>query len=92
MADIFGVPVVAMREDEGAALGGALQAAWCVALAEGKKTRLADLARGIVAVDEASRCKPDKKAHARYAKLQAVQDRLSLALRDVFTAQRELAG
>lgn len=92
MADIFGVPVVAMREDEGAALGGALQAAWCVALAEGKKARLADLARGVVAVDEATRCKPDKKAHARYAKLQAVQDRLSLALRDVFTAQRELAG
>ncbi len=30
MADIFGVPVVAMVEDEGAALGGALQAAWCV--------------------------------------------------------------
>ena len=28
MADVFGVPVVAMAEDEGAALGAALQAAW----------------------------------------------------------------
>ena len=28
-ADIFGVPVVAMAQDESAALGGALQAAWC---------------------------------------------------------------
>ncbi len=92
MADIFGVPVVAMREDEGAALGGALQAAWCVGLAEGKKIRLADLAKAVVAVDEATRCKPDKKTAARYRKIQAVQDRLGLALRDVFSLQRELAG
>ena len=28
MADIFGVPVVAMQEDEGAGLGAAIQAAW----------------------------------------------------------------
>src|SRR5690606_2288854 len=37
MADVFGVPVVAMVEDEGAALGGAIQAAWCVALRDGNK-------------------------------------------------------
>lgn len=92
MADIFGVPVVAMVEDEGAALGGALQAAWCVALSEGKKAKLSDFTKAVVAVDEKTRCKPDKKAHARYQKLQAVQDRLSLALREVFVAQRELAG
>jgi xylulokinase len=92
MADIFGVPVVAMVEDEGAALGGALQAAWCVALKEGKKARLADITKAVVAVDEKSRCKPDKKTHLRYQRVQAVQDKLSLALRDVFTAQRELAG
>lgn len=92
MADVFGVPVVAMVEDEGAALGGALQAAWCVALAEGKKAKLADFTKAVVAVDERTRCKPDKKAHARYQKLQAVQDKLSLALRDVFEAQRALAG
>lgn len=90
MADIFGVPVVAMVEDEGAALGGALQAAWCVSLREGKKAKLTDFTKVVVAVDEKTRCKPDKKAHARYQKLQAVQDKLSLALRDVFVAQREL--
>ena len=38
MADIFGVPVVAMVEDEGAALGGALQAAWCVARRDDKRS------------------------------------------------------
>ena len=92
MADIFGVPVVAMVEDEGAALGGALQAAWCVAICEGNaQARLTDFTTGTVAVNEATRCTPIKANVARYRKLQAVQDQLSLALRDVFNAQRKLA-
>lgn len=92
MADIFGVPVVAMVEDEGAALGGALQAAWCVALREGRKnTRLADLVKGVVAVDNATRCTPDKANVARYRRLQVIQDSLSENLRDLFVAQREFA-
>jgi xylulokinase len=89
MADIFGVPVVAMVEDEGAALGGALQAAWCVALRDGKKkAKLTDFTTGTVELDEATRCTPNKANVARY---QALQDKLSLALRDVFAAQRKLA-
>ena len=92
MADIFGVPVVAMVEDEGAALGGALQAAWCTALLDGRKAKLTDFTEGIVALDEATRCRPDKANAARYREFQALQDRLSLALRPVFPAQRELAG
>ncbi len=92
MADIFDVPVVAMVEDEGAALGGALQAAWCVALRDGnKKAKLSDFTAGTVALDEKTRCKPNKANVARYRELQALQDKLSLALRDVFTAQRKLA-
>lgn len=92
MADVFGVPVVAMVEDEGAALGGALQAAWCVALRDGKKkAKLTDFTTGTVALDEATRCVPNKVNVARYRELQALQDKLSLALRDVFTAQRKLA-
>ncbi|MBS0633428.1 MAG: xylulokinase [Verrucomicrobia bacterium] len=93
MADIFGVPVVAMVEDEGAALGGALQAAWCVARREGnKKAVLADFTAGTVALDEKTRCAPDKQRAARYRELQAVQDKLNLAVRDVFAAQRKLGA
>lgn len=93
MADIFGVPVVGMVEDEGAALGGALQAAWCVALRDGnKKAKLTDFTTGTVALDESTRCTPDKKNVARYRELQALQDKLSLALRDVFGDQRALAN
>ena len=92
MADIFGVPVVAMVEDEGAALGGALQAAWCVALRDGrKKAKLTDFTTGTVAMDESTRCTPNKANVARYRELQALQDKLSLALRDVFEVQRKLA-
>ena len=93
MADIFGVPVVAMVEDEGAALGGALQAAWCVALRGGdRKARISDFTAGTVALNEATRFVPDPANAARYRELQAVQDQLSLAVRGVFAAQRKLAG
>ena len=92
MADIFGVPVVAMVEDEGAALGGALQAAWCVARREGNAAaKLGDFTSGVVAIKEQTRCWPNQANVARYRKLQALQDQLSLALRDVFAAQRKLA-
>ena len=91
MADIFGVPVVAMVEDEGAALGGALQAAWCTSLLDGNKAKLTDFTNGIVALDETTRCQPDRARLARYRELQALQDQLSLALRPIFPLQRKLA-
>jgi len=91
MADIFGVPVVAMQEDEGAALGGALQAAWCVALGAGdKQAKLMDFTTGTVALNEATRCRPDPANVAHYREVQRVQDQLSLALREVFPLQRRL--
>jgi len=92
MADVFGLPVVAMVEDEGAALGGAIQAAWAMARQTRPNASIATLADKVVAKDESTRVKPDKKRHARYAKLQDVQDRLSLALRELFPAQRDLAN
>jgi len=76
MADVFGVSVVAMIEDEGAALGGALQAAWALALRENRKARITDFTSGIVALDEATRCQPNRVNVARYRELQALQDQL----------------
>jgi sugar (pentulose or hexulose) kinase len=93
MADIFGVPVVAMVEDEGAALGGALQAAWCVAIRDGnKQAKLAEICGNVVALNESTRCLPNKENVARYRAVQKVQDKLGLALRDVFKAQRALVA
>ncbi len=93
MADIFGVPVVGMVEDEGAALGGALQAAWCVARGEGKRTaKISDFTNDVVALNEATRCVPNKANVARYRAQQALQDELSAALRGVFSRHRAMAG
>ena len=91
MADIFGVPVVAMTQDEGAALGGAMQAAWCVARRADRNAKIADFTNGIVALDESTRCRPNQGNVARYLELQALQDKLSLALRGVFAVQRKLS-
>lgn len=90
MADVFGVPVVAMVEDEGAALGGAIQAAWARARQSNAKIKITKFTEGIVAVNEKTRCRPDRKHTARYREMQAVQDKLSLALREVFALQRKL--
>jgi len=84
MADIFGVPVVAMVEDEGAALGGALQAAWCVALGEGRKVKLTDFTTGVVALNEASRCRPDPQRKSLYRELQQKHEGFSRLVRPSF--------
>jgi D-xylulose kinase len=91
MADVFGVPVVAMAEDEGAALGGAIQAAWAGARQDRARAAITDFTEGVVAVNEATRCTPQKANVARYRELQALQDKLSLSLREVFVRQRRLA-
>jgi xylulokinase len=91
MADVFGVPVVAMAEDEGAALGGAIQAAWADARQSKPKTKITTFTDSVVALKEETRCKPDKARAARYRELQDLQDRLSVALRDVFLQQRAIA-
>lgn len=84
MADIFGVPVVAMVEDEGAALGGALQAAWCVALRENRKAKLTDFTARAVALDEETRCTPNAQHRAVYREMQEQHDELSRTLRPWF--------
>ncbi len=92
MADIFGVPVVKMVEDEGAALGAAIQAAWCTSFLDGELAKLSDLTDAAVAIDESTRCAPIEGNVARYRKLQDLQDKLSHALREIFPAQRKLAS
>ena len=56
IADSFGVPVVKISEDECAALGAAVQAAWCVGGGS-----IARLAASVVSPDESTRCAPGRK-------------------------------
>ena len=79
MAGIFGVPVVAMAEMEGAALGAAIQASWCAAGAGRTPPGIADLVAP-AALDESTRCVPDPKIVRRYEGVQETHDRLRIAL------------
>jgi xylulokinase len=90
MADVFDVPVVAMKEDEGAALGGAIQAAWALARSKKKSAKITAFTEGVVELDESTRCVPDRNRPALYSKAQSLQDELSLSLRDVFKQHSEL--
>ena len=83
-ADVFGVPVIAMAEDEGAALGAALQAAWSVSRRPGSVPALAELCAGCVQIDPATRCEPDAARHRVYRLAQRGQDRLQQDLRAAF--------
>jgi xylulokinase len=86
-ADIFGVPVVAMAQDESAALGGALQAAWCDSPGRGSAAALAALCARSVSLDESTRCVPDKARAATYRKRQLFHDSLGSDLRRAFEAR-----
>ena len=92
IADIFGVNVVAMKEDEGAALGAAIQAAWCCDNEAGKDTAIADIVGFVVEMDESTRCPPNPNRHAFYLQLQELQDELSGALRRIFCRHRNLVS
>ncbi len=63
-ADAFNAEVVTLTTSEGAALGGAVQAAYAQA---GGKISYEKLCKQLVTPDEKTRCKPDKKRAALYA-------------------------
>jgi len=63
-ADAFNAEVVTLSTAEGAALGGAIQAAYAQA---GGKVSYDKLCKQLVKLDEKTRCKPNKKTAAIYA-------------------------
>lgn len=70
-ADVFGVPVVALKTAEGASLGGAIQAAHTAG--EGTYDSLCER---LVELDESTRCEPEEAAKALYE--EALQNQTSL--------------
>jgi xylulokinase len=69
VADVFGTPVVTLKEAEAAAYGAALQAVWNWRLAAGEKVAIAEIAARWVAKDKLA-AEPDPKNAALYADLQ----------------------
>jgi sugar (pentulose or hexulose) kinase len=73
-----------MEEDEGAALGGALQSVWCVLRNRDSETTIESVVEGATSLDESTRLDPDESAVSRYEELQAFQSQLSQTLEPVF--------
>ncbi len=74
-ADVFGTPVVTLREAEAAAYGAALQSVWNWRLAGGEKVEVAEIAGRWVAKGRLA-AEPDPKNAALYADLRARFDSL----------------
>ncbi|MBD9443239.1 xylulokinase [Pseudomonas sp. PDM04] len=73
VADIMNTPVVCTRHSEAAALGAAIQAAWCTSRANGGEESLADVCERCVTLDPASETLPiaanvaaSQQAYERY--------------------------
>ena len=67
--DVLGLPTVALRVTEGAALGAAIQAAWTYAKVKGKPLSLAKLVDDLVVVDKKTRVEPRKETKTFYREL-----------------------
>jgi xylulokinase len=87
VADVFGTPVVTLRETEAAAYGAALQSVWNWSLAKGEKTGIAEIASKWVAKDKLA-AEPDSWNTALYAGLQARFNALWKRLVPDFEARR----
>lgn len=87
VADVFGTPVVTLKEAEAAAYGAALQSVWNWRLASGEDVAIADIADRWVAKAKLA-AEPDPKNTALYADLQARFNDLWKRLAPAFEARR----
>ncbi len=86
IADVFGVSVVCMAEDEAAALGGALQAAWAFGRQSDSDLSIASVVEGATALDESTRLEPNADAHSQYKEMQRFHNDFSQTLEPIFKA------
>jgi D-xylulose kinase len=66
VADVFDCPVVCPTSVEAGAMGGVIQAIWCVERAAGAKVGIAELAARYVRLDAASRAAPRRNEARAY--------------------------
>jgi xylulokinase len=88
LADVFNAEVVCVANEEGAAVGAAVQALWAYRKRAGRPESIENLCDRYVAVAEATRVKPDPERVARYARMQETHDGVVRDLAASFTAHR----
>jgi len=87
VADIFGTPVVTLRETEAAAYGAALQSIWNWSLANREKADIAEITESRVVKDRLA-AQPNPRNAALYAGLQGRFNSLWKGLTPEFKARR----
>jgi xylulokinase len=90
LADVFNAEVVCTQSEEGAAMGAAVQALWAYRKQQGAPTGIEELCAKYVALDEATRAKPDAARVKLYAQMQNVHDQIVRDLGNAFSAHRKL--
>jgi D-xylulose kinase len=92
MADVFNAPVVTLKVGEGAAYGAALQALWCWRREQGEQVGIEEITDAYVTLNTAQATEPKPQNAAVCRELQAMQDELSAALREVFVRHRQFVS
>jgi xylulokinase len=87
-ANVFGVEVVCLKKDEGAAYGAALQSIYTYNNYLGEKTSIQDITDYYVEVDEETLITPKHDNVQTYKELQKIQNHLSSILRKSFILHR----
>jgi xylulokinase len=90
LADVFNAEVVCVQNEEGAAVGAAVQALWAYRKQQGQPVKIEELCDKYIALDETTRAKPAAERVQLYQQMQAVHDQTVRDLSAVFTAHRKL--
>jgi sugar (pentulose or hexulose) kinase len=91
LADIFGVEVVCLVQEEGAALGAALQSLWVWEKARGTtEASIEAICDRYVKLEESTRTLPNPAHQALYQQMQALHNRVVSDLAPAFALHRRL--
>ncbi len=90
MADIFNAEVVCVANEEGAAVGAAVQALWAYRKQQGHRVSIEELCNRYIALDETTRAKPDAARASHYSQMQILHDKIVRDLGQAFGAHRQL--
>lgn len=92
MADIFNTEVVCVANEEGAAVGAAVQALWAYRQRGGEAANIEELCARYITLDETTRAKPEVERVKLYAQMQELHDGIVCDLAATFSAHRNLLG
>lgn len=74
LADVFNAEVVCVKNEEGAAVGAALQALWAYRKHSGAPVSIRELCERFIELDESTRVRPEPRNVELYRQLQALND------------------